>query len=482
MNDRPDDREARRPVSPFHLLIAGALACLTIPRMTQPGMFLDGVTYAVLSRNLAEGLGSFWFPFYTATVYPQFHEQPPLGFALQGAAFALFGDHLAVERVYSVAMGALTLVLTILVWRHTMRDSRFDWLPVIFWLLPSTVTWAIVNNMLETTQAALTTMAVLAFVRSIASAGSGRAWSALAGVCVLAAVLTKGPVGLFPLAAPVLAALILPAHRSAAIRSGVTMGVTIAVGTALILSSAAARGSLGAYWDQQVVASIVAGKGGGGSRPLGLARHLGGGVIMRMLALLTVVWIIARFRASPRAPGKVNPWTWFFLALAFCGSVPVIVSSKIAGHYLVPSIPLFALGFAGLTASLFGMPAPQGPPGGRVLSRVAGVVGALLLLAAAALPILGATLERRDADWMVEYRSLAPFIQRGTTIRTCAAAGTEWGLHAYMQRFYEVSLDNQPNERRYFLQLTTRDCEAPATCARRVSTNRLALLECPARP
>lgn len=48
-------------------------------------MFVDGVTYAAIARNLAQGNGSFWSPFYTATLYPQFFEHPPLGFALQGA-------------------------------------------------------------------------------------------------------------------------------------------------------------------------------------------------------------------------------------------------------------------------------------------------------------------------------------------------------------------------------------------------------------
>jgi len=148
--------------------------------MAQPGMFIDGVTYAVIARNLAEGIGSFWFPFYTASVYPQFHEQPPLGFGLQAAAFAVFGDHLAVERVYSLVMGCLTAGLLVAIWRRTIHAAAHEWLPVVFWLLPSTVTWSIVNNMLENTQTVFTTAAVLAFICSLHASRAAWAW-ALAG-------------------------------------------------------------------------------------------------------------------------------------------------------------------------------------------------------------------------------------------------------------------------------------------------------------
>jgi len=90
--------------------------------------------YASVSRNLGEGLGSLWVPYYTA-LDPQFHEQLPLTFWLQGLAFRLFGDHLAVERAYSVLAGGFTLLFVAMLWRSTARDRRYGWLPVLFWLL-----------------------------------------------------------------------------------------------------------------------------------------------------------------------------------------------------------------------------------------------------------------------------------------------------------------------------------------------------------
>lgn len=80
--------------------VAALLLALTVPRLWQRGMFLDGITYAVLARNMASGVGTFWTPSLSTTVYPQFYEQPSLGLALQAAAFWLLGDHAAVERAF----------------------------------------------------------------------------------------------------------------------------------------------------------------------------------------------------------------------------------------------------------------------------------------------------------------------------------------------------------------------------------------------
>ena len=55
--------------------LAVSLYCLLVlPRLLSYGMFLDGVTYASIARNMAENYGSFWQPYYTATVYPTFYE------------------------------------------------------------------------------------------------------------------------------------------------------------------------------------------------------------------------------------------------------------------------------------------------------------------------------------------------------------------------------------------------------------------------
>lgn len=479
-SDKCVSRRLFRENAPFYLLVAGAFALLTIPRMAQPGMFLDGVTYAAISRNLADGIGQLWSPFYTWTVYPQFHEHPPLGFALQALAFKMFGDHLAVERAYSVALGSLTGLLMILIWRSTVRDAEYDWLPIIFWLLPSTVTWSIVNNMLETTQTAFTTLAVLAFVRSLQSpkAWAWGAWGVLSGLSIVGAALTKGPTGFFPLAAPLIAACVLRNRATEALRTGAAMLTAVTAGGAVISWPSAPRAALSTYWDQQVAASMSGVRGG--ERWSSLARHLSGGVLMRMTALLALAGFCSWFRseASDRGGSRPTAWSWFFLALALAGSLPVALSTRIMGHYFVPSIPLYALGFASLSLPLI-QPACDRWRGGKSVTRFIGSLGVLLLIGSVAVPAFGGALERRDVDWITEFRRLSSSLPRGATLGTCEAVTADWGLHAYMMRFFRVSLDPESGrEHRYYLQLTDRQCDAPPACRSIAVTERFVLRDC----
>ena len=467
---------------PFYLLVAGAFLFLTIARMAQPGMFLDGVTYASIARNLAAGVGTFWSPSYTATVYPSFQDHPPLGFGLQAVGFLLAGDHLFVERAYSLLMGGLTAWLILLLWRRTIADARCDWLPLVFWLLPATVTWSIVNNMLEATVAVFTTFAVFAFVQSLRAAG-GRAWlwASLSGVSVVAAVLTKGPAGFFPIAAPVLVALLVPQHARSAVRHGLVMLGTLAVTAGILFSVDASRAALSTYWHQQVAASISGERGGG--RWTSLVRHLNG-IMLRMGGLLLLTWLRAAIRrGETNAPrSAVSRWAWFFIALALAGSIPMLASARIAGHYLVPSIPFYALGFAGIAQPL------AGPLLDRRRSRsigpaVVGTIGIALIVASAAVPMLVGPLEPRDRDWIADYRTVASAMPRETTVGTCADGAEDWRLHAYLQRFFRVSLDVDASRRhRFYLQLKDRSCSAPPSCRVTSDARHFTLLECGSAP
>src|SRR4051794_34566584 len=102
-------------------------------------MFFDGVTYATLSRNLAVGRGRFWEPFYTATLLPKYHDNPPLAIGLQSLWFRVLGDHLYVERLYDATCTALVVALIVAVWRRLRPASEASgtaWLPVLLWLSP----------------------------------------------------------------------------------------------------------------------------------------------------------------------------------------------------------------------------------------------------------------------------------------------------------------------------------------------------------
>ena len=446
---------------PFYFLIIGAYFFLTIPRAAQPGMFGDGMIYAVIARNLAEGVGSVWAPAFDSPQVP-FYEHPPLGFALQSLAYRAFGDHLAVERVYSVGLGALTILMLAALWRRSGLDSRYDWLPTVFWLLPSTVTWTAINNMLDLAQGFWTTLAVLAVVCSL----DGRArmlWGTLAGLATAAAVLTKGPTGLFPLAAPVAAALAL-GQPVAALQSGAAMLASAGSVALLLAAGSESRAALSTYLQSQVLASISGIRGA--DRWMSLPRHLMMGVMLRMAVLTALIWLPSRVRAGARpAPEGAARRVAFFFLIALAASVPVAISARIIGHYFVPSIAFFALGFAALTYRQMNLPHAQWHAS-RAVRRSVGSIGLTLTVAAVGLPLAGIRWEPRDAERVAEFRALAPLLPPRAIAGTCPGTVEDWNGAVYLQRFLRLQLDEGParSSREFFLLRSDNACEIPAGC------------------
>src|SRR5205085_205321 len=107
------------------------------PTLLARGMFMDGVAYATVSRNMAVGIGDFWHPVYTDARPGGFHDQPPLVFGIQAVLFSLCGDCFWVERAYSALTAPCLMAVIALLWRARSRGQHpliGGWFPVLMWM------------------------------------------------------------------------------------------------------------------------------------------------------------------------------------------------------------------------------------------------------------------------------------------------------------------------------------------------------------
>ena len=144
------------------------------------GMFMDGLLYADISRNLAAGLGSFWKPHLTQTLFNEFYEHPPLAFGLQSLFFSLLGDSIYVERLYSFLTYLIVGYLIVVIWSKFTGEKRTGWMPLFLWITTSGVAWAAANNMLENTMTVFVCCAVVFYLSSLTE--KRFLWMALAGI------------------------------------------------------------------------------------------------------------------------------------------------------------------------------------------------------------------------------------------------------------------------------------------------------------
>ena len=452
------------------LAVVALLLALTIPRMAQRGMFSDGLVYATIARNMAIGVGSLWAPNYTQTAWLEYYEHPPLGLALEAVAFHALGDHLIVERFYSLLVLALHAVVIAAIWRRLL-SAPLDWLAVLFWLTPSIVSWGAVNNMLENTQALLTTTAVLLMLDATraSTAAATAIGSTVAGVAVVAAVLTKGPAGFFPLVAPlVFGWLLLPPAASAADRrrralAVLTPTLVVLVAGAMLAAYEPSRHNLTMYVRTQLAPSLLGQRGV--SEPLAIVRHLLVGIVGRMAALLGLCWWLARpTRGSPPAASAGRTAAGAFLLLGACAAGPFAFSARLSGHYLLPAVPMFALGFASLAAAF-------------VDARVRKTLIVVTLLAVV---VLASRRERRDDALIRDLAAIEHAMPRAVLIGACPhpRAALDWGLHTYVQRWYRVSLDARAQPVNGWFLRADAACAVPESCAPAAGGENLTLFRC----
>jgi hypothetical protein len=314
-------------------------------------MFFDGEIYATISRNMAVGIGDAWHPVFSATHWADFREAPPLAFVLESLLFRLVGDHFWVEKLYSALTGLATAAMIVDVWRQLV-DIRspwrsYSWLPVLLWMmLPS---WMTVygNNLLEGTMGLFAILAVYAALRADEGGRAAFAWLPLAAASVAAALLSKGPVGLYPLATPILAGLTLRRQtlgKSAAMNAAL-IGLVGAMLGLLFLQAGALEGFT-KYLHVQVFAALA------GQRELtasSLGRFYIFREIVRELALPAAVAGALTLRSRRRGLANSAESATRNRVLAFClltavsASFPIAISPKQENWYPFPSYPFYTL-------------------------------------------------------------------------------------------------------------------------------------------
>jgi len=306
------------------------------------GMFMDGLWYATIARNMSEGIGSFWRPQLSETIYVSFYEHPALAFWLHGGWYSLLGDHIWVERLYSLTMHGLTAALIALIWRAVTGNFRLAWLAIFIWLCMPKVSWACANNMLENTLMVFTTASVLALWLALSK---HKLWlTALAGLLLTLALGSKGLVALYIWAMPMVYWLTQrsTSFLQASLHTLVLVASTLLPVALLYYLNADAAHSIRTYLETQVAFSIESVQTV--NSRFAIIGYFFEQVIVPLL-LIALLWLFTRKSGHmiSQEP-KERRWTATFWILCLAGILPIMVSLKQRPFYILSVYPLFALG------------------------------------------------------------------------------------------------------------------------------------------
>ncbi|MFT7244436.1 MAG: hypothetical protein ACI82A_001793 [Candidatus Azotimanducaceae bacterium] len=311
-----------------------------------PSMENDGLIYASIAKHLAEGHGSFWFP-YSMFDETAFHHHPPLALWTQSLYFRILGDHFWVENLYQVTALILILITMTALWREIELTERGAWMPHLLFLTAPIVAFVFTDNFLEVTLTVFTTVAVFCQVKGITGSANRNMWMVAAAIFTIAAFLSKGPVGLFPLAAPLILGFALQLPLGNILRGYVVYIGAIALGCIILYALPDSNRSLTAYIEFQWIGTAE------GIRPNLHGRgYLTTQLLYNLLIPLTLTAFLVWRRGfvwNRRALG------WLLIGLS--ASLPLLISPRSFKWYIVPCLPFFALYMAALVQSH--APTPQ---------------------------------------------------------------------------------------------------------------------------
>lgn len=433
------------------ILFSLFLTTVILDRLIPEGIFLDGATYAAISRNMAIGKGSFWAPHYRYDWF--FAEHPPLMFGLQALFFKVFGDHYLTEKIYCFVLWVVTALLIIKLWKQAIseyEDVKHSYiLPVLMWTILPTVTWSYTNNILDTTMCLFDLIAVVILFPALRRGAVPLSRLLLAGVFTFCAVLTKGPVGLFVFGVPVAYALVYHTKDIKKLTTSVLHSIVILAVVAVVFIGLyqfpEPKLLLDRYLDEQLFAALSG------------QRELTGGAMGRFalfydilmqslpaIVLAIVLIIVSKvLKLNTDRSKSLNKLALFFLIVGLGASLPILTSLKQRSFYIIPSLPYYiiALGlyilpmYTALTAKY-----RMGDKTFRIFKMSAIIAGlGLTVYLGSKVNVYG-----RDREVITEVKRIGEVFPNGKPIGLCDAQHRgDFLFLAYVQRYNRMPITHK---------------------------------------
>ena len=399
---------------------------------------MDGLIYAAISKNMAGGEGSFWYPHLSETFFPEFHEHPPLALAMQSVLFRIFGNSIYIERFYSLLTYLIAGFIIIGIWKEVTGERKTAWIPLFLWILVPNISWACANNMLENTMTVFVCFSVLFYLKSLKN--RRLLFLILSGFAITAGVLSKGFTALFPWSLPLWFWLFTKRTRFSRMAFDTLLIIlfsTLPV-VLLFINSPETADSLTKYFNKQVLGSIQ------NVQTVDSRFSIVWGFLSQIiLPVIIGIFVLIAGRIKKVDPNlfkkNVSLMLAFFL-LSFCGVFPIMISMKQRLFYVLSTYPFFAIGLGVLIL----------PVSRQLLSRIKQnstgmkiftVFSCILLVTGIVLSITQINNIGRDKDKIHDVKLITEKIPSDSIISICPGMWQDWSLHGYFARYGAINLD-----------------------------------------
>ena len=422
---------------PGWLLVFSVVIWAIVMPLFQDGMFVDGILYATVSRNLALGYGTFWDPYVSQTFMQLFHEQPPLVFWLQSFFFRLDPHSIYPERIYSFCFLLFSIWGIRKFWREI--STQFSFWPVILFLSIPTIRWGAVNNVLENSMLFFDLMAVFFFYKAMKNKNG--TWFLLAAILLtFLASFSKGIQGLFPLATPLIYSLAYE-HKLYDRKAWVytlCAFVCIAAIYGTLLISNEVQESYRMYFEQRFN-DFPKTKNANTDNRFKILYHLIVELAIPVL-LCGIVLLISRIKNTLKQNISTvkNENSLFFILVGISASLPLMITFEQRGFYLNTSMPYFALALACISHAWLNtiqnkyIEYQKFDFALKTLLIATCLVGVMTSVYCAGKP-------KRDADKLHDIHLIAKDLGDGGNVCT-THEWDDWSMRYYFARYHQITV------------------------------------------
>ena len=436
---------------PFWTLSLSAVFALIISQLVQDGMFMDGMIYVTVSRNLAEGVGTFWDPYFSATLMTSYHEQPPLYFGLLAIFFKIFGTSMYVERLFSLACLATTSYYMHLFWKklfiQTKEIAQHSWIPVLFYAITPVCFWAYTNHVEETVMAIFATMASYYVYCALFLKERQVLYLILGGFFIFLSGLTKGVQGMFPIAAVGIYWLVSKeiSFGKMILWTFILIGVPVCILGVLWFSNEDVPASFISYYHDRYVPTFTNEMDTTGNRFDILIK-----VFLELLPIAIITGIILilsrKFVKQDVKPSHFSKSIYWLILLGLSGTAPLMVTLEQRGFYIVTAMPLFVL-----AVSMYAAP--------RITTIIHQIKSTKILTISMIAICLGSIIFcyaqlgkfKRNENTLTDIYSLRKYVPENSIVGFPSQMHSEWAFQAYMMRYNKNSLQDNCSNCEFFV-------------------------------
>lgn len=446
-----------RPPLAIALFIIAIAASLWLPNLFTYGMFLDGVINASVANQYAQGVGSFFSLQQCNCPDGAYVGHPPLVFAMQASFFKLFGNAFYIDKMYSLLTAIGQLLLIGALWLKVAPEPKYKklaWLPCLLWLLSPIISWGYSSNLLENTMSVFTTATLIVMLGFVRTGKNLWPQAIAAALLTFAAVLSKGPVALFVLAAPIVFIEAYAGYnlRKATVFMVVYMATFASLATAVWLLPEG-NSFIKAYYQAQLQPALSATDTSAWDRLRLLPFLLK--ALTPMLAILVAAFVVTKTKLlnSIKVHLKSKP-AYRFLILGLCATLPIMLSNKQSAFYVIPAIPVFAIGFALLIADVVSVLGER--YGSIVISKGVGWLSLVAIVGMVYLCINNYGTALRDRDKLTDAAQINELLKDEKTIADPTNLfAEEYQLKAYLNRLYNISVNNDASPKFHIIKPET---------------------------